>query len=95
VVWFGEALPEEALARAYRAAETCDLFLSAGTSAVVYPAADLAHAARRHGARVVEVNAQPTPLTAHSDWSLIGRAGEILPTLVQGACADASMNEQA
>jgi NAD-dependent deacetylase len=82
VVWFGEALPEEALARAYRTAQSCDLFFSIGTSAVVYPAADLAHAARRHGARVVEINAEPTPLTPHADWSLIGRAGEILPLLV-------------
>ncbi len=85
VVWFGEALPENALAQAYRDAEACDLFFSIGTSAVVYPAADLAHAARQHGARVAEINAQPTPLTPLADWPLIGRAGEVLPALVARA----------
>src|SRR4051812_23030365 len=38
VVWFGEALPEEALIRAYEEATFCDLFISVGTSATVYPA---------------------------------------------------------
>ena len=85
VVWFGEALPEDAIARAYRAAEACDLFLSIGTSAVVYPAADLAHAARRSGAKVAEINAQPTPLSAAADWSVLGKSGEVLPALVERA----------
>jgi NAD-dependent deacetylase len=85
VVWFGEALPEDAINKAYRGAQTCDLFLSIGTSAVVNPAADLAHVARRNGARVVEINAQPTPLTAAADWALAGRSGEILPELVARA----------
>jgi NAD-dependent deacetylase len=81
VVWFGEALPEPALARAYRDAENCDLFFSIGTSAVVYPAADLPRVARR----VVEINAQPTPLSPLADWVLTGRAGEVLPALVAQA----------
>jgi NAD-dependent deacetylase len=85
VVWFGEALPADALAKAYRDAEECDLFFSIGTSAVVYPAADLAHAARQHGARVAEINAQPTPLTPLADWALTGRAGEVLPALTARA----------
>jgi NAD-dependent deacetylase len=85
VVWFGEALPEDAIARAYRAAEACDLFLSIGTSAVVYPAADLAHAARRRGAKVAEINAQPTPLSASVNWSVLGKSGEVLPALVEQA----------
>jgi NAD-dependent deacetylase len=85
VVWFGEALPEDAIAMAYRDAETCDLFFSIGTSAVVYPAADLAHAARRSGAKVVEINAQATPLTPLTDWALTGRSGELLPVLIERA----------
>jgi NAD-dependent deacetylase len=84
VLWFGETLPEDVLAKAYREAETCDLFISIGTSAIVYPAADLARAARRSGAKVVEINAQPTPLTRLADWVLTGRAGEVLPALVAG-----------
>src|SRR5690606_2368179 len=49
VVWFGEALPEAALAEAYAAAERADVFLSVGTSAVVYPAAHLPVYAREQG----------------------------------------------
>ena len=82
VVWFGESLPEGVLEAANLAASECDLFLSIGTSAVVYPAAGLAHSARRHGAQVAEINAQPTPLSPMTDWSLQGRCGEILPELL-------------
>jgi NAD-dependent deacetylase len=85
VVWFGEPLPEAALARAYRDVAACDLFLSVGTSAVVYPAAELPRLARQHGARVVEVNTQPTSVTSLADWALTGRAGEVLPALVERA----------
>jgi hypothetical protein len=56
-----------------------------GTSAVVYPAAELPRVARQHVARVVEVNTQPTPVTPLADWALRGRAGEVLPELVQRA----------
>jgi NAD-dependent deacetylase len=83
VVWFGESLPPQALERAVQAAEECDLFLSIGTSAVVYPAAGLAHQARRRGARVGEINAEWTPLSPFADWSLHGRCGELLPRLVE------------
>jgi len=90
VVWFGEALPEDALGAAYDAARKCELFFSIGTSAVVYPAADLAHAARRSGARVVEINLQPTPLTPLADWSIAGRAGDVLPVLEERAFGDSA-----
>lgn len=82
VVWFGEMLPESALVAADRALTNCDLFLSVGTSAVVYPAAAFAHGARAHGATVIEINRDPTPLTKLADLSLMGKAGEILPALV-------------
>jgi NAD-dependent deacetylase len=85
VVWFGEALPEGILEAANQAASECDLFLSVGTSAVVYPAAGLAHSARRRGARIAEINAQPTPLSPLTHWSLQGRCGEILPELLHRA----------
>ncbi|MDZ7344041.1 MAG: NAD-dependent protein deacylase, partial [candidate division KSB1 bacterium] len=81
VVWFGEMLPEAALQRAFTAAETCALFFSIGTSAVVYPAAALPQIAREHGAYVVEINPEPTPLTPIANEFLQGRAGEILPKL--------------
>lgn len=82
VVWFGENLPRAALAAATRAARQCELFLSIGTSGLVYPAADLPFEALRSGARVLELNPEPTPLTPHAHWALQGKAGELLPALV-------------
>ena len=90
VVWFGEALPEAALEAAYRAAQSCELFFSIGTSAGVYPAADLAHAARKCGVRIAEINLQPTPLSAAADWTVLGRAGDALPALIERAFGRAS-----
>jgi NAD-dependent deacetylase len=83
VVWFGEMLPEDAMQKAHDALGTCDLFFSIGTSAVVEPAASFIHSARRRGARTVEINRDPTPISSVVDWSLLGRAGEILPEVVK------------
>jgi len=52
------------------------------TPAVVQPAASRALGARRSGAHVVEINPDPTPLTAHGDFALPGKAAEILPALL-------------
>ncbi len=82
VVWFGEALPEDVFAAASEAARNCDVFLSVGTSSLVYPAASLPSEAARSGAMLVEVNPDDTPLTPHADYTLRGRAGEVLPVLV-------------
>jgi len=82
VVWFGEALPEEALRAASEAAGACDLFISVGTSAVVYPAAGFIDLAASRGAKTIEVNRDPTPISRRVDWSLLGKAGEILPRLI-------------
>lgn len=87
VVWFGEMVPAGALEAASEAARGCDLFLSVGTSSLVYPAAGLPHEALEYGATVVEINADQTPLTRHADYALRGRAGEILPELVRRAFA--------
>jgi NAD-dependent deacetylase len=59
VVWFGEAIPAAAL-RAADAAADCDVFLSIGTSSVVYPAAGLAAQARAFGAFTIEINPETT-----------------------------------
>lgn len=82
VVWFGELLPEEALAEAYAACERAEVFLSVGTSAVVYPAAGLPLEAKRAGAYVAEINLQPSAIADQVDALLLGKAGEILPALV-------------
>ncbi len=81
VVWFGEMLPEDAWEAAVRATGSADVFLSIGTSGVVYPAASLPLMARQHGAYLVEVNPEPTPLTDRTDAFLQGCAGEILPAV--------------
>ena len=82
VVWFGEAIPEDALRTAMTAATNCDLFFSIGTSSLVWPAAGLAKTARTAGATIVEVNPNVTPLSHISDFCLSGNAGTVLPDLL-------------
>ncbi len=81
VVWFGEALPGEALARAMQAASEAQVFFSIGTSAVVEPAASLPRLARRQGAVLVEINPETTPLSPAADYAFRGKAGVVLPAL--------------
>lgn len=83
VVWFGEELPHAAWAKAHSAAEGCDVLLSVGTSSVVYPAAIIPLTAAQAGARVVQVNPLPTAHEEAVHDKLIGKAGEVLPTLVE------------
>jgi NAD-dependent deacetylase len=83
VVWFEEPLPEAAMARAEAASTTCDVFFSIGTAAVVYPAAALPFAALRRGATLVEINPEPTPLTAQAHFVLNEPAAVLLPELVR------------
>jgi NAD-dependent deacetylase len=82
VVWFEESLPERALAAAEDAARLCRVLLVVGTSTEVYPAAGLPELARRSGALVVEVNPNPTTLSATADYVLRGAAGSVLPALL-------------
>lgn len=83
VVWFGENLPQAELNSAFEAAQRCELFFSIGTSGIVQPAASLAYLAQQQGARIVEINAEATPLTPFADFSFQGKAGDILPALVK------------
>jgi NAD-dependent deacetylase len=83
VVWFGEPLDPVVLDDAAAAIERADVVLVVGTSAVVYPVAGLPQHAKRRGARVIEVNVEDTPLTAHADAVLRGPAGEILPAVAR------------
>jgi NAD-dependent deacetylase len=82
VVWFGEALPTQVWRAAEAAARSCDLLLVIGTSALVYPAAGLAHLAKSSGARIVEINLAETPLSREIDEFLLGPSGELLPRLI-------------
>ncbi|MDD5087854.1 MAG: NAD-dependent deacylase [bacterium] len=83
VVWFGEMLPEGVFEAAYRAAQTCDLFLSVGTSAVVYPAASLPELALERGVPVIEINTEETPLSGSVTHHLRELAGTALPKLLE------------
>ncbi|MEV1142311.1 NAD-dependent deacylase [Micromonospora sp. NPDC049799] len=85
VVWFGEALPEDALDTAVDAASSCDVLLTVGTSGLVYPAAEIPQVAARFGAAVIQVNPQETPLDAVAAVNLRGPAAEVLPALVRAA----------
>ncbi len=83
VVWFGEALPAEALAAAWEAARLSQVFISIGTSGLVEPAASMPYLALKAGAVVVEINPNETPLTGSVPYALRGPSGEILPALVR------------
>ncbi|MDP9240679.1 MAG: Sir2 family NAD-dependent protein deacetylase [Actinomycetota bacterium] len=86
---FGQALVPEVLAAALAAAQDCQLFLAVGSSLSVQPAAGLTEIAHRSGARVVIVNAEPTPYDDLADALLREPIGDVLPALVRGALAGA------
>lgn len=81
IVWFGEFLPEDVYAASELAAAECDLLFVVGTSAVVYPAANIPFIAQRAGKQLVEINIERTELTQFADLSFFGKAGEILPQI--------------
>lgn len=82
VVWFGEALRHDTL-RAALESTACEVFLTVGTSAIVYPAAGLVHEARRHGAFTAEINLEETPASAAVDLALHGGAEVLLPRVAE------------
>jgi NAD-dependent deacetylase len=81
IVWFGDSLSADAIGRALAALERCDLLISIGTSAVVYPAAEMPLIAKRAGARLVEINPEPTPISHAYDTCLRGPATQMLTQL--------------
>jgi NAD-dependent deacetylase len=82
VVWFGEALPVDALERAAEAVTSADLVLVVGTSGMVYPAAGLPGLAQNAGVPVVEINPQPTALSGLVDHVCRGSAATVLPEVL-------------
>ena len=82
VVWFGEPLPEGMMKEAEHAASSAAVFLVIGTSAVVHPAAGLVPFAKHAGAKVIEINTEPSAVSNIVDCALQGPAGEILPQLL-------------
>jgi NAD-dependent deacetylase len=80
VVWFGEALDRRDV-EAARAVAACDVFITIGTSAVVYPAAGFLHDARERGAFTAEINLEETPASATVDVAIRGPAEVVLDAI--------------
>ena len=78
---FGQPLDPRVIDRAMRAAERADLLLAIGSSLQVYPVAGAVPLAKAAGAKVVIVNAEPTPFDGIADAVLRDPIGEILPAL--------------
>jgi NAD-dependent deacetylase len=83
-VSFGQAMPEREMQRAYEAAENCEVFIVAGSSLVVHPAASLPALAKANGATLIIVNRTETPLDAVADLVVRDEIGKTLPKLISG-----------
>lgn len=83
VVWFGESLDEKILHTIYTRLQRTEVMLIVGTSGVVQPAASFGIVAKRAGAFVAELNRSNTPQSSLFDLSIQGKAGELLPRLVE------------
>ncbi len=84
VVFFGEPIPQRALMVGMAAAQACSAMLVVGTSAVVAPASSLPVLASSSGAKVIEINLEPTPLTGHvADVSLLAGGAVVMPRLLE------------
>ena len=82
VVDFGQPLPQRELAASYAHSQSCDLFVVAGFSLVVYPAADMPRVALESGARLVIINQGETPFDGLAHLSFREAIGEVLPPAV-------------
>lgn len=81
VVLFGEPMPEAALHEALDLARNADVILVVGSSLVVYPAAAIPRVAVESGARMIVLNAEPTPFDHLAEVVIHGRSGNVLPEL--------------
>jgi NAD-dependent deacetylase len=85
---FGQALVPEVIDAALDAAERGNVFIAAGSSLSVFPAANAVPRAFAAGARVIIVNAVPTGMDRHADVVLLGQLSELLPAIVGTLPAD-------
>jgi NAD-dependent deacetylase len=83
IVLFGEVLPQDELAKAYKELDSCNLLLLVGTSLVVYPAASLPLYAKEKGAKLMEINNEDSAFSDFCDYQIRGRASEVLPEIVK------------
>jgi len=87
-VLFGQAMPEEALRRAFAVARSSDLMLVVGSSLIVQPAARLPEIAVANGAKLAIINNEPTPLDNLADVVVRSSAGTVLSALADGLLDD-------
>ena len=80
---FGQPMPERETQQAMEASAACDLFISAGSSLVVYPAAQMPLIARQSGARLVIINLTPTPHDQHADIVINQKTGPVLSAIAE------------
>ncbi len=85
IVWFGDCLDDQVVREATDIIVGCDLLISVGTSAVVWPTAGFPQLARQQGAHCIEINPEATDLSALYHEAYRGPAGEVLPALFPGA----------
>ena len=81
IVWFGEIPLEMGVIQ--KGVENCEVFIVIGSSGNVYPAAGLVNLANSNGAYTILVNLEPPSNVSDFDEVHIGKAGEILPELVE------------
>ena len=86
-VMFGEPIPRAVLDACFAETQRCDAMLLVGTSGAVNPAAQLPLLARERGASIIEVNPEPTQLTAAAHVVVTGPSGDMLPRIVQALCS--------
>ena len=82
VVLFGEPMPQAAILEAFALAREADVMIVVGSSLVVYPAAEIPLVALRLGAKMIVVNAEPTPFDRLAHVVIRGKSGELLPEIV-------------
>ena len=85
IVFFGEPLPNHALAEASAEVQACDLILAIGSTLSVQPAAGFPMIAREHGAKFVIINKGPTVLDDYADMVIDGSAGEVMTAVLDKA----------
>jgi NAD-dependent deacetylase len=93
VIFFGEAIPEEAMNRSFHLASSAGALLVVGTSAVVSPVNTIPSIAKRNGAGIIEINKERTHLTnTLTNIFLEGSAGDIIPQVVMAVKRKMGLN---
>jgi NAD-dependent deacetylase len=84
-IFFGEGIPSTAYQKSIQAAENADVFLVIGTTGEIMPASQIPHLAKANGAKIIEVNPNPSNYTYHiTDIYIQGKATEVMDKILKG-----------